>query len=379
MKMKKKITISLIILAVIVAGIAIYFAQKPKEPETIKIGAILPLTGELAEFGVDEKRGMDLAIEEINSGGEINGKELSIVYEDSKSDPKIAVSALQKLIATVKPPVVFSLGSSISLALAPIIDKNKIVLVAVASTPELSGKSPYIFRNFPSATLQAQKLANLAYSELEIREIAILYINDDLGIGNKNAFVEFFTKLGGKVIFEDAFLKDGKDFRAFVSKVLTVKPQAIYVPGYGNALALLVKQLREAGYKGKILSSQEFGYPTVLNVAGNSAEGVIYSDIPYEPTSEETDVKNFVIKFKSNYGKEPTLDAVLAYDEVKIVAEIIKKVGISPLKIRNELAQLKNFKGITGYISVLPNGDIDFSVVLKTIKNGKPTIYKKLN
>jgi branched-chain amino acid transport system substrate-binding protein len=95
--------------------------------------------------------------------------------------------------------------------------------------------------------------------------------------------------------------------------------------------------------------------------------------------SEETDVKNFVIKFKSYYGKEPTLDAVLAYDEVKIVAEIIKKVGISPLKIRNELTQLKNFKGISGYISVLPNGDIDFSVVLKTIKNGKPTIYKKLN
>lgn len=375
--MKKKITIISLVLILILVSVVIYINQRQKEPEVIKIGAILPLTGKLAEFGVDEKRGMDLALEEINKTGYLNGKKLSIIYEDSKSDPKTAVSALQKLLTTDKPPVVFSLGSSISLAIAPIIDQNKIVLIAVAATPDLSGKSPYIFRNFPSASSQAQKLAHLAYSQLGIREIAILYINDDLGLGNKKAFVDFFTKLGGKVIFEDAFAKEGKDFRPLVSKVLETKPTAIYVPGYGDALALLVKQIKEAGYKGIFLSSPEFGYPSVLNVAGDASEGVIYSDLAYDPTSEDPEIKSFVEKFKSLFGKEPTLDAVLAYDEVRMVAEIIKKVGPKPLAIRDELAQLKNFKGISGNLSILPNGDVDFPIVLKVIRNGKPTLYQK--
>ncbi|MEM3170745.1 MAG: ABC transporter substrate-binding protein [Candidatus Nitrosotenuis sp.] len=124
-----------IIIAVIIIGVRLTQKSVPLHEQTIKIGAILPLTGELAEFGVDEQRGMRLAVEAINNEGGIGGKKLSIMYEDSKSDPKTAVNALQKLIATDKPPVVFSLGSSISLAIAPMVDQNKIVLIAVAVYP----------------------------------------------------------------------------------------------------------------------------------------------------------------------------------------------------------------------------------------------------
>jgi branched-chain amino acid transport system substrate-binding protein len=372
MKHRRALFAIIAVVVIAVVGWLIYRANVSPREEVIKIGAILPLTGELAEFGTDERRGMDLALREINKTGGINGKQLRIIFEDSRSDPKEAVSALQKMLTVDRPPVVFSLGSSISLALVPIVEQHGVVLVAVAATPKLSGISPWVFRNFPSATLQARKLARLAREQLGIERVAILYINDDLGIGSRDAFVEFFTNAGGTVVFQDAYNKDGRDFRYLVSKVMKLKIDAVYVPGYGDALGLVVKQLREGGFKNTILSSQEFGYPRVLEVAGDAGEGVIYADIPYAPDSNDSRVKRFVKKFREAYSRDPTLDAVLAYDEVNFVAETIRRVGTSPEAIRDALRQLSNYAGVSGNLSVLPSGEIDFSVVLKVIRDGRP-------
>lgn len=367
---KKRLLILCLAVVLVLGIIATSVAEN-----VYKIGAILPFTGALSEFGFDEKRGMEIAVEEINNEGGIKGTKLIVLYEDSMSEPKHAINAYRKLNSLENTNIILTIGSSISLSLAPLVDKNKNIMIAIAATPELSDKSQYVFRNFPSASLQAEKLARLVIEKLNLKKIAILYINDDLGLGSRDAFKRSFTKMGGIVIFEDAYQKDGRDFRGIVVKVKKLNPQAVYIPGYGSALGLVVKQLREVGYRGSVLSSQEFGYPKVLNVAGRAAEEVIYADIPYFPESKNLLVKSFVDRFKTKHDQEPTLDAVLAFDEVKLIANVLGKVGYDPERIKNELYKVEDFQGVSGKLTILPTGDVDFSVILKTIKKGRPCEY----
>ena len=338
----------------------------------VQLVGILPLTGELAEFGTDEQRGMDLAVAEINKRGGVGGKRLLVRYEDSRSDARTAVAALQRVLAGTRVPVVFSLGSTISLALAPVVDRERVVMIAVASTPDLTGKSSFVFRNFPVATAHARKLAEFAFLTLGLKEMAVLHINDDLGYGNSTAFVAAYQGLGGRVLWVDAYPKDGRDFRGLAAKLARSNLPAAYIPGYGDALALLVRQIRELGYRGRILSSLEFGYPNVLTLAGPAGEGVGFADLAFAADSDDPAVQSFVERFRARYQRAPTLDAVLAYDGLRLAALTMQHAGLEPAAIRDALRATKGFQGVTGSISVRPDGDFDFSVVIKVIKDGKP-------
>jgi len=372
--MKKKV-IGWIIGIVVVALIIVFSVRRPpKQPEVIKIGAILPLTGPAAEWGENQKEGMELAIEEINEGGGINGKRVVMVVEDDKSDPKTAVSAFNKIVMEDRPAVIFTLQSSVSMALAPLANKNKIVLIASAAHPDLVKSGKYVFRCYPTSAYITEMLVEKAVPRFDIKEIYILYINDDYGVSMKEMFKTLFTKKGGKIIGEDSFEKTQKDFRSVITKVLSRRVKALYIPGYGKALGRLLKQLKEMGYKGRILSTQEVSYVDVLSIAKEGAEGVIYVDMPFDPKSKEEKVQKFVKKFIARYGREPILDASIGYDMTKMLAEVIKKYGYSADKIKEGLLEVQKFQGILGTLKMAPSREVMYPLVLKIIRNGKPSL-----
>jgi len=369
--MKKKITISLIILAVIVAVIAIYFAQKPKEPETIKIGAILPLTGPASDIGEWQRKGLEVAKEELNGQGGINEKKIEIIYEDSKGQPKEGVSAFRKIVEVQKIPVIFSSLSSVSNAIIPFIEKSQVpsMLIAV-SFPGITEKSNWVFRNHPGSDDEALAMVGFVFNDMRLRNIVVLYCNDDFGIGGYEAFKRVFQKYGGKILFSDAFQLDQTDFRSIVTKVKNYKPEGVYVIGYTKASVLLVKQLREAGYKQFLAAPMAMSIPTFLELASGGLEGAYFTNTIFDPYSEDFKTKNFVERFRKMFNTEPNVFAGFAYDGLMMIGEAIKKKGYTRLGIREGLLEIKNFQGVMGILKVSEGRNIKFPLRIVKLEKG---------
>jgi len=214
-----------------------------EKKEEIKIGVMTPLTGESAKYGQDIKRGYDLATEEINEKGGIQGKKLLLIYEDDEGKPDKAVSAAQKLIQRDKVSVILgALWSSPTLAVAPIAEKNKVVLLSSgSSSPKITDAGDYIFRNEISEAYGAKESAKL-YFNAGFKKIATIYINNDYGIGVRDITKEIYEQLGGVVTTSEAFEQDEKDFRTQLLKIKETNPEAILIVSYKEAI-LILKQM----------------------------------------------------------------------------------------------------------------------------------------
>jgi branched-chain amino acid transport system substrate-binding protein len=230
-------------------------------PKEIKIGAILPLSGNTAWLGEQHKWGIDLAVEQINAMGGVNGKKIIVLYEDDKNEPLEAVNAFNKLLITHHPSIVITAMSGSSMAILPIAEKNKVVLFANCGYPGITDKSEWVFRNFITSTQEAHVMARFSFEELGVKELAVLYIDDAYGEGGKNIFEEEYTRMGGRILAIEKYDKNGTDFKTEIAKIRSVEPKALYILGYGNATSIMLRQLRESGYKGIILGTNNFSGP----------------------------------------------------------------------------------------------------------------------
>lgn len=347
------------------------YAQE-KEVETIKIGAILPLTGGIAEYGERCKKGIDLAVEEINKQGGINGKTVEVIYEDSKGVAKEGVSATQKLINIDKvKSIIGAVASSVSLAIERITTQNEVILISPASSsPKLTGISPFFFRTWPSDVLEASVIADFAYKKLRIKKVVIIYVNNDYGIGLKEEFKKTFTNFGGKVLLVEGYPQDSKEFRSILTKVKAKKPQAIYLAGYHKEMAFATKQIREMKIKSQILGDADYGIEELLTITKEASEGAIYATPTYDPKKGTKSMLEFADSFKQKYGKEPSIFEANAYDAMGILSSAIKSSGYESRNISDYISKLKNYDGASGSIT-FEKGDVKKAIAIKIIKGGK--------
>jgi branched-chain amino acid transport system substrate-binding protein len=353
-------------------------SKKQPESKEIKIGVIAPFSGESAKYGEDIKRGYDLAAEELNAGGGIKGGKIKLIYEDDEGKPDKAVTAAQKLIQ--KDKVIAILGplwSSPTLAVAPIAEKNKVVLLSSgASSPKLTDAGDYIFRNEVSDSYGAEQTAK-RFLELGFKDIAILYVNNDFGVGQKDVTEQVYTKEGGKILIAESFEQDAHDFRTQLSKIKEANPPAIFIVGYKETI-LILQQMRELGIKAQILSVALFEDPEILEKVGNIAEGAIYTYYgTFDPNSNNEWIQRFVKRFKEKYGTNPQYYAPLGYDAVKILALAIEKGGDNSESIKNALYSIRDFPGLSGSNSFDKNGDVEKPIILKQVKNKKFMFYSR--
>jgi branched-chain amino acid transport system substrate-binding protein len=344
-----------------------------KKEEIYKLGAILPLTGSAAIVAEYLKNGIDLAIEKINSEGIIPKGKLEIVYGDSKNSPKEAISILNRFISVEKIPITIAAVSSVSLALIPIADDNQHVLfITVASAPGIPEKSEWAFRIFPTSENEARKMANYAYSSLHLKRLAIFYVNDEYGLGGCRIFIKEFEKIGGKVIWKESYEKTQIDFRSQLVKIKATSPDSVWIIGYDSSLASIIKQVREIGIQSKILTIIGFSLPKVLEQSGKASEGIFLTLMPFDPDIPVNDMsKKFVSNYYAKYNAKPGFMSAISFDMTMVLADVLKRYKYSPNDIKNGLLDLKSYQGILGEISITKNGEVDFSLDIGIVKNGK--------
>lgn len=338
--------------------------------DEIVIGAILPLTGDAASYGISAREGYELAIHEINMQNP--DKKIIIKFEDSKASAKEAVSAYLKLKNIDNPPIIFGLLSSPEvLSVSPIAEKDKtIIFSSGASSPLISSAGEYVFRNVPSDLLEATLMAETAIGKLNLKKIAIIYINSDYGIGAQSKFKQRYEELGGQIIAEESFIANQTDFKTNLLKIKNSNPDGIYFIGY-KELGRMVKQAKELNIKAQYLSNALFEDPEILEISGNAAEGLIFTTFYFDPESDDQRTKSFVQNYKDKYGKLPDGFAVAAYDAIHVVFNALEDNVISSETIRSSLYLLSSFDGLLGDFSFDSNGDVILPVKLKTISNNK--------
>ncbi|MBT3405667.1 ABC transporter substrate-binding protein [Candidatus Woesearchaeota archaeon] len=327
----------------------------------VEIGAILPLSGTSAQYGEYIKEAIDLAVEEINSKRD---SKLKILYEDSQCIPATAATAMNKLVYVNGVSVV--LGdwcSSDVLAMAPIAEKSKTVILASAVSPKIRYAGDYVFRVQPDAFYYAEKLASSAL----VDDIGIILVNTDFGYG----FVdEFERNFNGSVLVKEIVESDANDFRTELMKVSQYNVDALL---YVNYNWLAVKQARELGLNFTIFGTPTMENEELIRIAGSAAEGVVY---PYhfDPLSNNPLNVVYQEKYKAKYGRMSEGFAALMYDGVQIISLVLSVCGEDSTCIKDELYNL-TYEGVTGLSKFDSFGDIRKEIVIKTVKNGSFVLY----
>jgi branched-chain amino acid transport system substrate-binding protein len=320
------------------------------------VGVYLSFTGSTATFGESTFKGIQLATEEINAQGGINGRKVVLYQEDDRSDAQEARSAVTKLIQ--RDHVVAVLGevaSSRSLAAAPICQESKIPMISPSSTnPQVTQVGDYIFRVCFIDPFQGAVMAKFAAETLRVKRVAVLTdVKNDYSVGLAQYFKETFTQLGGQIVAEKSYSEGDPDFRAQLTAIKAANPEAIFVPGYYSEVGTIARQARELGIRVPFLGGDGWDSPKLIEGAGNALEGSYFSN-HYSHESTDPAVQGFVRKFKQRYnGQVPDALAALGYDAANILFDAIQRAGSTdPSKIRDALAQTKDFPGVTGKITI---------------------------
>lgn len=344
----------------------------------VTFGAVLPLTGEVASWGKDSSNGIDLAVEEANRRSE--KYKFQVVYEDSKGKAAEAVAAVRKLVNVDK--AVAIIGDNISgptIAMVPVADAAKVPIISPsASSPKLSGMSRFFFRVYPSDVTEAGFMAEVSALKLGLKRVAILYVNNDFGLGLRNVFTRDFESRGGDILSAQGYNEDQTDFRPYLARVGGQSPDGVYLAGYFKDGGAILKQARELGIKARFLGSTTHEDPQLLEIARDAADGLVYPySTGYDEKSTDRVVVAFKAAFRSKYGRDPGLVAALGYDCARLVSDAVEARGASSSSaLRDFLANVKGYDGATGPITFDENGDVHKPVLLKTVKAGKFVPWK---
>lgn len=353
---------------------------KPKEADVVKIGAILPLTGSAATVGEFQKNGIEVAVSEINESGGINGKQVMVVYGDSKNEGKEGITVLRKMIDIERVPVVLVSQSGVVVPLATQVASQKDILlfVTISSVPGITELGNNIFRLFVTSENESRKMAEFASEKLSVKKVGVFYINDEFGLGGLKTFKQSFAERGGTVVWEEAYEKTGSDFRTSLLKAARARDiQALYIIGYDRAFAISVKQAREAGIKVPILTSIGMSVPEWISLAGASAEGVYVTATRFEAGSSSENIRAFVEKYNKRFGKNPNVLAAFTYDSFKLLVEGFRSGAKSPEELGQKLRQVKEYPGTIGNVSFVDSREANIKLVIRKVVNGKPIVFSE--
>jgi branched-chain amino acid transport system substrate-binding protein len=371
--MNRKALVGLIVVVavVVIAIIALRTIPQPASGE-IKIGGVYALTGKGASFGKDVQRGVNLAVEEVNAAGGISGKTLVVAEEDTQSEAKHAVTAFEKLIAMDGIPVAVGfITSSEAMACAAVAERAKVVMVTpIAGTPKLKEAGDYIFRTRESGLEQGFTVARYVYEEAGTPQTAVLTENAANALGYRNAFVERFKELGGEIVADLTYDEGQTDVRAVLTQIKAANPPALYMPGVGKVLGRVVLQARELGLTCPIYSSAGIEDPALFELAGDSAEGIVYAAPAFSTESERAATKRFVEAYTAKYGAAPSVYAANAYDALMLVAKALQAQGTSADGIRDYLYGVEGYEGASGSLTFDEFGEVSKPVVMKVTASG---------
>ncbi len=350
------------ILLVIATLLLLSACFQVEESPPLKIGLVLPLTGPGAQIGTTYLEGATLAVEDLNKAKVLDRK-IELVVEDTGSEPKNAVTAMQKMIDVDGIKFFATIASSHAMALKPIAIENNVLLFADVAHPNITGDSPLIFRHNFLATDEAVKLAPKIV-ELNAKNVGILYGNDDYGTVFNKELVKVLEKKGIETHSTSFDLK-GSDFRTEVEKVIT-DSDLVVVSGFGPAYNLVLKQVKQSDFKGPVVADIGFIVSKAFEM-GKLMDGIWYVDF------ESASLPNwpeFIAKYKAKYDKEPASFAPTPYGSMELLVHALAKANSDdPAKVAETLHNIGEFEATYETIKLNKKGDAATPIIVKQFES----------
>ena len=337
---------------------------------TIKIGYFGDLTGPTFNFGQSAINGVLMAASEINDSGGISNRKIDVVIEDDRGSPEEAARLTAKLIDQDKVIAIIAGGTSgNSRAAAPKAQSSHVPFISTSATdPAVTQVGDHIFRACFVDSFQGEVMASFAANTLKAQKAAVLFdFNSPYGRGLTSFFALSFTKFGGKIVSEQSYTQGDADFKGQLSTIRSAEPDVIYIPGYYGDVALIAKQARMIGLTQPLLGGDGWDAPELWQLGGDALNGA-YISTHYSLDDPSPAIQKFVEGYKQRYGNLlPDAHAALAYDAARLLFDAIARAGTTENgKLRDAMAQTKNFGGVTGIITMdADRNAIKPAVVLK--------------
>ncbi|MBQ0138250.1 MAG: ABC transporter substrate-binding protein [Kurthia sp.] len=360
------------------------------DSKEIKIGMNLELSGAVASYGTGIEKGAQLAIDEINEDGGIDGKKIKVVKVDNKSDAAEATAASIKL--ATKDKVVAQIGSATSgntIASVQVANQNKMPIIGPSATSEAvtvdakSGKvNDYAFRTCFIDPFQGKIAANFATDTLKAKKVAIFAdSSSDYAKGLAKSFKETIEAAGGEVVAEEAYVAKDTDFKSTLTRLKSKNPDFIYIPGYYEEVGLIVKQARNVGIEAPLMGGDGWDSPKLVELAGADALNKTYFTNHYSAQDPDEKIQSFVDAFKgANGDKTPDAFNALGYDTVYWLKDAIERAGSSKGEdIQKALADTKDLALVTGNFSLDENHHPVKTATVLEFKDGEQVFNSKVN
>jgi branched-chain amino acid transport system substrate-binding protein len=345
----------------------------------IVVGMVAPLSGEIATFGTGAQLGVKLAIEEANAAGGVKGRKIELKVLDDQGKPEEAVTAATRLVTEDKAvAIVGEITSTSTLAVAPIMDTNKVPAVTPSATnPKVTKDGektrPYMFRVCFIDPFQGTVAAKHARQNLKVARAAILRdVGSDYSVGLADFFTRTFTELGGQIVADVTYKAGDQDFKSQLTRVKAAKPDVIYLPGYYTDVALIARQARELGIKVPFGGGDGWDSAKLYEIAQGALDGSFFSN-HYTAENPAPVVQEFVKKFQQANGNPPDAFAALGYDAARMILDAMNRAPeITPTAIRDALEQTKGLQGVTGTLALDENHNPVKSAVILGIEKNAP-------
>ncbi|MCL2722000.1 MAG: ABC transporter substrate-binding protein [Treponema sp.] len=343
-----------------------------RNEHTTTTGIILPLTGDIAVYGIALKNGINLALDESDIK-----EHIKLIVEDDQGNTRTATTVFNKLLLQNVDIIIGGAMSSVAAAIAPIAQQERVTLLSPsASLPSLTNSGKYFFRIWPSDTYEGYILADHAVNVLQLKRAAVLYINNDYGVGMNSVFSGEFGKKGGEIVFSEGYAQGATDFRTQLVRIRNSNPDVLFVPGYYQEVANILRQIKDLNLNIQILGISSLYDERIIQLVGEQAEGIVFTYPSYDSKSDDETIQTFVKNYSARFGNAPDAFAAHGYDVMKVVEYAVKQLKknnepITRETLRNEIAKIRDFNGVSGKFSFDENGDVDKSMRFMTVRNGK--------
>ncbi len=338
-----------------------------------KIGVAGPMTGQYATYGASHKAGAELAMEELNAAGGVNGGEVSISLGDDLGDPKEAVLVAQKFIDDSELVVVDGHQfSGATIAAAGKYEPAGLTMITPSATqPDITTMGAFIWRICMTDAVQGKGLADYSVGTLGLKNVAIMYDNSDYGRGLADAYDEGIKAAGGTVVEKQQYTTGDTDFKAQLTKIKGAGPDLIFLSGYYPEGSKIAQQAKELGMDVQMLGSDGYASDELPKLGGAAVEGMLVSTF-FDYTKDDPAVQKFVEAYKAKFdGANPDWFVANSYDVVMLAAAAATKAGSNDrTAINDALATIGTYEGVSGPITFDENGDVIKPLSIVIVENG---------
>ena len=339
--------------------------------DPIKIGFNVPLTGFAAADGNSAKIGAELAVEQANAAGGINGQPVELVIYDDQAAAKEAVSIATKLIERDQVPVAVSGSYSGSTRAAAGIFQEAGVpyIAAYAVHPDITRAGDYIFRTSFVGEVQGRAGAKLIGESLGLKKVSLITLNNDFGTSLANGFKSAAGQFGIEIVSEYEYSIKDRQFGPIVAKIKADAPTAIYASGYFFTAGPLVSQLRSAGVEVPVIGQEGYDSEKFIEIAGPAAEGVIITT-SLDRDSEQAEAQAFIQAFEQKAGFKADMVAASGHTAVNVAIEALRKAGPEDRQALRDAIAATDMNASTGHISFNSLGEVRKAAQIQVVRDG---------